>query len=122
MPANRWSKKRERQYEHIKASARKRGASTDRAQEIAAATVNKQRQEAGETVPEQKRKRARHTKRKSRVPPLDKKGARGDDNKSRRGKPPRTAKSARRSPPKTKPKPTGKRATKRAAKRRSAGG
>ena len=43
------SSKRERQYEHIKSSARKRGASSGRAKEIAARTVNKQRREAGET-------------------------------------------------------------------------
>jgi plasmid stabilization system protein ParE len=44
-----WSRKDERQYEHIKESARERGASTDRAQEIAARTVNKQRREEGRT-------------------------------------------------------------------------
>ena len=44
-----WSRKDERQYEHVKESARKRGASTDRAQEIAARTVNKQRREEGRT-------------------------------------------------------------------------
>ena len=43
------SGKRKRQYEHIKDSARERGASNDRAEEIAARTVNKQRSEAGET-------------------------------------------------------------------------
>ena len=44
-----WSDKRERQYEHIKKSSRKRGASQKRAKEIAARTVNKQRRESGET-------------------------------------------------------------------------
>jgi hypothetical protein len=43
------SAKRKRQYQHIKASAKQRGASTDRAEEIAARTVNKQRREAGQT-------------------------------------------------------------------------
>jgi hypothetical protein len=43
------SSKRARQYEHIKESAKKRGRSTRRAKQIAAATVNKQRREAGET-------------------------------------------------------------------------
>ena len=43
------SAKRARQYEHIKASAKKRGRSTKRAKEIAAATVNKQRRQAGQT-------------------------------------------------------------------------
>jgi len=41
--------KRERQYEHIKDSAESRGASTGRARELAARTVNKQRAQAGET-------------------------------------------------------------------------
>ena len=48
MPQEAWSDKRERQYEHIKESAKERGASTDRAQEIAARTVNKERARAGE--------------------------------------------------------------------------
>ena len=43
------SAKRARQYEHIKESAMKEGRSTKRAKQIAAATVNKQRAEAGET-------------------------------------------------------------------------
>ena len=44
-----WSDKDERQYEHIKDSATERGKSEDRAQEIAARTVNKQRREEGRT-------------------------------------------------------------------------
>ena len=43
------SAKRTRQYEKIKASAKKGGRSTATAKRIAAATVNKQRREAGET-------------------------------------------------------------------------
>lgn len=43
------SAKRTRQYEKIKASAKKQGRSTGTAKRIAAATVNKQRREAGET-------------------------------------------------------------------------
>lgn len=43
-----WSEKRERQYKHIKESEKKQGRSTERAEEIAARTVNKQRAEAGE--------------------------------------------------------------------------
>lgn len=43
------SAKRARQYEHIKESAQKRGRSSRRAKEIAAATVNKERSAAGET-------------------------------------------------------------------------
>jgi hypothetical protein len=43
-----WSAKRERQYEHIKDSAKDQGASTKRAKEIAARTVNKNRAQAGE--------------------------------------------------------------------------
>ncbi|CAM5630596.1 plasmid stabilization protein [Streptomyces atroolivaceus] len=41
--------KRERQYEHIKDSAEKRGTSEGRAKEIAARTVNKERARAGES-------------------------------------------------------------------------
>ena len=48
MPQRAWSKKRERQYEHIKDSAKKRGASTKRAKQVAAATVNKERARSGE--------------------------------------------------------------------------
>src|SRR3954465_1816991 len=40
--------KRAREYEHIKSSAKKRGASEDRAEEIAARTVNKDPARAGE--------------------------------------------------------------------------
>ena len=43
------SPKRKRQYEDIKQSARKRGASTKRAKQLAARVVNKQRAESGET-------------------------------------------------------------------------
>jgi len=41
--------KRERQYEHVKESERKRGVSEPRAEEIAARTVNKERARAGES-------------------------------------------------------------------------
>ncbi|MFF3599073.1 plasmid stabilization protein [Kitasatospora indigofera] len=43
------SPKRERQYEHIKESAEERGESPDRAKEIAARTVNKERARHGES-------------------------------------------------------------------------
>jgi hypothetical protein len=49
MPQRAWSNKRERQYKHIKSSAKKRGASTKRAKEIAARTVNKERARSGES-------------------------------------------------------------------------
>jgi hypothetical protein len=42
--------KRARQYEHIKDSAREGGASADRAEEIAARTVNKERARHGEAA------------------------------------------------------------------------
>ena len=48
MPQRAWSNKRERQYEHITSSAKKRGASTKRAKEIAARTVNRERARTGE--------------------------------------------------------------------------
>jgi len=44
-----WSKKDERQYEHVKESEAKQGRSTKRAKEIAARTVNKQRSKEGRT-------------------------------------------------------------------------
>ncbi|MCX4537692.1 plasmid stabilization protein [Streptomyces sp. NBC_01669] len=47
MPAGS-TRKRERQYEHIKESAEKRGASEGRAKEMAARTVNKERARSGE--------------------------------------------------------------------------
>ena len=43
-----WSSKRERQYEHIKDSLEERGSPEDKAEEIAARTVNKERARAGE--------------------------------------------------------------------------
>jgi hypothetical protein len=43
-----WSKKRERQYEHIKDGLEDRGRSEDEAEEIAARTVNKERARSGE--------------------------------------------------------------------------
>jgi hypothetical protein len=48
MPPQAWSKKRERQYEHIKEGLEERGRSEDVAEEIAARTVNKERARAGE--------------------------------------------------------------------------
>jgi hypothetical protein len=48
MPAGS-SPKRERQYGHIKDSAKKRGESTKTATRIAAATVNKERARSGES-------------------------------------------------------------------------
>jgi hypothetical protein len=48
MPQQAWSKKRERQYKHIKESVREGGASEDKAEEIAARTVNKERARSGE--------------------------------------------------------------------------
>jgi hypothetical protein len=49
MPQKQWSAKRERQYEHVKESQKKRGTSTKRAKEIAARTVNKERARSGES-------------------------------------------------------------------------
>jgi hypothetical protein len=48
MPQQAWSKKRERQYEHIKEGLEGRGRSEDQAEEIAARTVNKERARSGE--------------------------------------------------------------------------
>ena len=49
MPQQAWSKKRERQYDHIKEGLLERGRSEDTAEEIAARTVNKERARAGES-------------------------------------------------------------------------
>jgi hypothetical protein len=48
MPQQAWSKKRERQYKHVKESVKERGASEKKAEEIAARTVNKERARTGE--------------------------------------------------------------------------
>jgi plasmid stabilization system protein ParE len=48
MPQSAWSPKRERQYEHIKESLEERGTKEDKAEEIAARTVNKERARHGE--------------------------------------------------------------------------
>ncbi len=49
MPQQAWSKKRERQYDHIKDGLLEQGRSEDEAEEIAARTVNKERARAGES-------------------------------------------------------------------------
>ncbi len=41
--------KRARQYEHVKKSAKEQGRSEDRAEEIAARTVNKEKARSGES-------------------------------------------------------------------------
>jgi plasmid stabilization system protein ParE len=43
-----WTDKQEREYEHIRDSEKSRGASTRRAKEIAARTVNKNRAQSGQ--------------------------------------------------------------------------
>jgi hypothetical protein len=48
MPQKAWSAKRERQYEHIKEGLEKKGRGEDKAEEIAARTVNKERARSGE--------------------------------------------------------------------------
>ena len=58
MPQEAWSKKRERQYEHIKESYKDRGVSTDEAEERAARTVNKERAEKGETKAQKSKSRS----------------------------------------------------------------
>jgi hypothetical protein len=48
MPQQAWSKKRERQYEHIKDGLKDQGRTEHTAEEIAARTVNKERARSGE--------------------------------------------------------------------------
>jgi hypothetical protein len=50
MPRQAWSKKRERQYLHIKEGLVHRGDSEDEAEEIAARTVNKSRARSGQSI------------------------------------------------------------------------
>ena len=49
VPQKAWSKKRERQYEHIKDGLENSGRDKNTAEEIAARTVNKERARAGES-------------------------------------------------------------------------
>jgi hypothetical protein len=49
MPRRKWIAKDERQYEHVKENELERGRDTDRAEEIAARVVNKQRRTEGRT-------------------------------------------------------------------------
>jgi hypothetical protein len=48
VPQEAWSAKRERQYKHIKSGLKEQGASEEKAEEIAARTVNKERARSGE--------------------------------------------------------------------------
>ena len=48
--ADTWTKKQERKYEHIRDSEREQGASPERAKEIAARTVNKERAQKGQSA------------------------------------------------------------------------
>ncbi|MER5389971.1 plasmid stabilization protein [Saccharopolyspora sp. NPDC002686] len=48
MPQRAWNEKQERQYEHIKQQAQEHGSSPERASEIAARTVNKDRAQQGQ--------------------------------------------------------------------------
>jgi plasmid stabilization system protein ParE len=50
MPSTTWSRKRERQYQHIKDGLLESGRSEDEAEEIAARTVNKERARHGESM------------------------------------------------------------------------
>ena len=49
MPQQHWTEKEERQYKHIRDGAQERGTDRDRAEEIAARTVNKERARKGKT-------------------------------------------------------------------------
>jgi hypothetical protein len=49
MTPEEWTDKEERQYRHIRDQARERGTGKDRAEEIAARTVNKERARKGRT-------------------------------------------------------------------------
>ncbi len=53
-----WSNKDERQYEHIKESYEDRGRSEEKAEELAARTVNKQRKDEGRTKEQKGKKKS----------------------------------------------------------------
>jgi hypothetical protein len=79
------SPKRERQYEHIKQSAKKSGRYGRRAEEVAARTVNKIRREKGETKSQRSRSKkssARSTSSKSRPTKSRSTGSRTGSRKS----------------------------------------
>lgn len=88
------SAKRKRQYKHIKASGRKRGMSNERAEEMAARTVNKQRRKAGQT--KTRRKSSSATKRSSASSSSRTRGGRktgGRKSSSRKSSPRRSGRS-----------------------------
>ena len=62
-----WSNKDERQYEHIKDSAAKKGRSAKRAKQIAAATVNKRRSAEGRTKTTKRARKSSAGGRRSRA-------------------------------------------------------
>ena len=76
MPQNGWSSTRERQYEHIKEGLRERGEGEDKAEEIAARTVNKERARAGEAKEIQPDVDRRHLVRATRWIALARRAAR----------------------------------------------
>src|ERR1700694_1419782 len=78
------SPKRERQYKHIKQSAKKSGRYGARAEEVAARTVNKIRREKGET----KTTRSGSKKPSTRVSSSQSRTAKARGTKSRSTKPP----------------------------------
>ncbi len=49
MPRQQWTETQERKYEHIVQGEKERGRSTERAKEIGARTVNKERAQRGQT-------------------------------------------------------------------------
>jgi hypothetical protein len=59
MPVKGATRKQNRQYEHIKDSAKRRGKSTRRAKEIAARTVNKQKSGGGRAKSTARRRKSR---------------------------------------------------------------
>ena len=50
MPKTEWTAKQDRKYEHIVESEREAGAPADRAREIGARTINKERAQRGQSV------------------------------------------------------------------------
>ena len=89
------SPKRERQYEHIKQSARKSGRYGGRAEEVAARTVNKIRSEKGETKRRRSRSKKSSTKGGSSKPKAAKSTPRSSKSPARARRPRRASSNSR---------------------------
>jgi plasmid stabilization system protein ParE len=87
MPPQAWSRKRERQYQHIKEGLVDRGDTEWEAEEIAARTVNKSRARSGESAQASRTSLEEHLLIEARRPPLPQGGRRPYPGPTLRGGP-----------------------------------